>query len=176
MVGLQFQLLVARFGSASLLAAGLMVLAATGHFAVTPALREAADANRRAHSAVRAAPAATDAAQQLTARYGEFRGRLVPLEERVQHLKTLFQVAADAGVSLMQGDYRLRPEADCDCQALQVTLPLRGTYPQVRAVVDAALAKLPALSLDEISFRRDTVKTLTVDARVRFTLYLKESD
>lgn len=174
--GLQLQLLVARVGGLALLAIALSVVAVAGHFAVLPKLQELIEANFRAQAVVRAQPAESHLAQQVRTRYDEFRLRLAPLNEHRNHLKALFKEAADSGVSLSQGDYRLQPDSDCNCQALQITLPIRGTYPQIRAFVDAALAKIPPLSLDEISFRRENVKSPVVEAQLRLTLYLKEAD
>lgn len=173
-VALQLQLMGARIGVLPVLAVGLSSLAAIGHFTVLPKVQAEIEANRQAQAAVRSAPMESEADHHLTHRHNEFRTRLAALEDQREHLKALFKEAANAGITLAQGDYRQRPEADCNCFALQVTLPIRGTYPQIRSFVDAILERLPALSLDEISFRRDNVKALAVDARLRLTLYLKD--
>jgi hypothetical protein len=54
----------------------------------------------------------------------------------------------------------------------QVTLPVRGTYPQIRKFVDGALAQVPALSLDGIQFERRNIGDATVDAKIKFVVYL----
>jgi hypothetical protein len=50
--------------------------------------------------------------------------------------------------------------------------PLRGTYPQVRRFVAAALARVPHLALDTIQFERSKVGEAVVNAKVTFVLYL----
>lgn len=173
---LQLQLLGTEIGGLALFAMLLLALAASGHFIVLPKLQEAIEANHDALSVARIVPDASNARHQMTVRYGEFTARLGDLNERGHYLKTLFREAAEAGVTLSQGDYHTQADTDCACQQLQVILPIRGTYPQIRAFVDAALEKIPSLSLDEISFRRDSVKTPAVEARLRLTLFLKQAD
>lgn len=109
-------------------------------------------------------------------RFLAFRGRLADDADRTELLKVLFVEAGKAGIPLQQGDYSLVPDAEGEYSKLQISLPVKGTYPQIRAYLHALLEKLPALSLDEISFRRDSIKSTTVEARLRLTLYVKMTD
>lgn len=109
----------------------------------------------------------------LTERYQAFRNRLAENGDRGELLKIVFAEAADAGISLPQGDYNLAPDVEGSYGKLQISLPVKGTYKQIRAFTTGLLEKLPPLSLDEISFRRESIKSATVEARVRMTLYLK---
>ena len=54
----------------------------------------------------------------------------------------------------------------------QFTLPVRGTYPQIRKFVDGALADVPALSLDSIQFERRKIGDATVDAKLKLVVFL----
>ena len=109
-----------------------------------------------------------------TARYGAFRDRLAESDDRSEWLKLIFSEAVAAGIPLSQGDCSLVADANGGYDKLQITLPVKGSYQQIRAFAKALLEKLPALSLDEMSLRRDSIKSPTVEARLRLTLYLKQ--
>lgn len=110
-----------------------------------------------------------------TERYRAFQNRLVNNGERSELLKTVFSEAAAAGIPLAQGDYTLVADAEGGYDRLQIILPLKGSYTQIRSFAKALLEKLPPLSLDEITFRRDHIKSPTVEARLRLTLYLNQT-
>lgn len=170
------RLLSAELGYLPLLATAILALATAGYVGALPLQQDILAKNRRALATLLAAPAAEGSSRQIQARHDEFRARLSPLSERGNLLKALFKEAAEAGLTLSQGDYLMQFDADCNCRQLQVTLPVRGTYPQIRAFVDATLETMPALSLDEISFRRDSVKTTVVESRLRLSLFLKDAE
>lgn len=108
-------------------------------------------------------------------RYHAFKDRLAENSERGELLKTVFTEAATAGIPLAQGDYTLIAESEGGYDKLQINLPLKGSYKQIRAFTKTLLEKLPQLSLDEISFRRDNIKSPNVEAKLRLTLYLKRA-
>ena len=107
-------------------------------------------------------------------RYQDFRDRLAENGDRGKLLKVVFSEAKEAGIPLPQGDYSHISEVDGGYGKLQINLPVKGSYKQIRAFALGLLEKLPSLSLDEISFRRDNIKSSVVEARIRMTLYLKE--
>lgn len=173
---IQLKLLREGLGYVPLFAIVILALSITGYFVALPLQRDILAKNRHTLTTARAFPSASNNRLIVQERHREFRARLVPLSEKSNLLKALFKEAADAGVTLAQGDYQLLSDTDCNCRQLQVTLPVRGTYLQIRAFVDATLEKIPALSLDEISFRRDSVKIPAVEARLRVSFYLKDGD
>lgn len=173
---LQLQLLLARIGVLPALAAALFGLAALIHYVAVPELQRQTDMNQRKLNDAQAEHAQLDRGQPVATRYGEFRTRLTNVDDRGDLLKRLFQVAANSGLTLTQGDYRLVPDTEGDFQQWQLSLPIRGSYPQIRAFIDAALQALPSATLDEISLRRDSVRVPTVEAQLRLTLYLKDAD
>jgi len=97
---------------------------------------------------------------------------LPPAARTADLLGKVFAAAEKQGLSLEQGDYRVQRDNVGGITHYQVMLPLRGTYPQVRKFVAAALAQVPNLSLDSIQFERQTVGDSTVEAKVKFVMYL----
>jgi hypothetical protein len=81
--------------------------------------------------------------------------------------------AAEHGVKLATGEYRLVREGSARALRYQITLPARASYVQIRAWHADMMNALPALALDEISFRRDDTGIATVEARLRLSLFMR---
>jgi Tfp pilus assembly protein PilO len=83
------------------------------------------------------------------------------------------QAAARANdLQLEKGEYRLSQERDFALARYQVTLPLRGSYPQVRGFVNDVLDAVPAAALEDLALKREAADDPMLEARVRFTLFL----
>ncbi len=91
-----------------------------------------------------------------------------------QQVKTLFGLAAKANLKLSQGEYKGAYERNARLHTYQVTLPVKGSYADVWQFGLLALRAIPFASLDEISFKRESIGEAQVEARVRLTLYLAE--
>jgi hypothetical protein len=91
-----------------------------------------------------------------------------------QQVKTLFGLAAKAGLSLSQGEYKAGYDQGARLSTYQVTLPVKGSYRQIWQFGLAALRDIPFASLDEISFKREAIGEANLEARLRLTFYLAE--
>jgi hypothetical protein len=91
-----------------------------------------------------------------------------------QQVKTLFALAAKSGLVLSQGEYKGAFEQNGRFHTYQVNLPVKGSYGAIWQFAIQALRAIPFASLDEISFRRDSIGAPAVEARVRLTLYLAD--
>ena len=91
-----------------------------------------------------------------------------------QQVKTLFALAAKSGLVLSQGEYKSAVDQNGRFHTYQVNLPVKGSYGAISQFGMQALRAIPFASLDEISFRRDTIGAPTVEARVRLTIYLAD--
>jgi len=91
-----------------------------------------------------------------------------------QQVKQLFDIAAKTGLALDQGDYKFSVDKASRVAAYQVTLPVKGAYQNIWQFSMQALTAIPFAALDDIAFRRETISEPVVEARLRFTLYLKE--
>ena len=91
-----------------------------------------------------------------------------------QQVKTLFALAAKTGLVLSQGEYKSAFEPNGRFHTYQVSLPVKGSYGAIWQFGMLALRAMPFASLDEISFRRDTIGAPVVEARLRLTLYLAD--
>ncbi len=91
-----------------------------------------------------------------------------------QQVKTLFGLAAKSNLSLSQGEYKSGYERNAQLHTYQVTLPVKGSYRDIWQFAMLALRAIPFASLDEISFKRESIGEAQVEARLRLTLYLAE--
>lgn len=115
-------------------------------------------------------PAPVLANQNLT----QFYATLGERRYAEQQVRTLFALAAKSGLSLSQGEYQSALDANAVLTTYQITLPVKGSYRAIWQFGLAALRAMPFASLDEISFKREAIGEASVEARLRFTLYLGE--
>jgi hypothetical protein len=86
-------------------------------------------------------------------------------------LDKLYSAASRRSVVLGQGEYRLVREPG-RLARYQITLPVQASYPRLRGFIEDVLEGVPAAALESVSFKRETISTDTVDAQIRFVLYL----
>ncbi len=86
----------------------------------------------------------------------------------------LSDLAETRGLKLRQGDYRLHRDRDAGVVAYQMHYPVTGSYAALREFINVALEEFPALALEEVQIRRNSIGATDVEARLRFTLYLRE--
>jgi hypothetical protein len=91
-----------------------------------------------------------------------------------QQVKTLFGLAAKTKLSLSQGEYKSAFERNARLHTYQVNLPVKGSYADVWQFGLMALRAIPFASLDEISFKRESIGEPQIEARLRLTLYLAD--
>jgi hypothetical protein len=91
-----------------------------------------------------------------------------------QQVRTLFDLAAKSGLALNQGEYKSAYDKASRVSTYQIVLPVKGAYQPLWQFAMQGLRDMPFASLDEVSFRRDAIAEPVVEARLRFTLYLKD--
>jgi hypothetical protein len=160
-------------------AAGLASLALLGlaflflHLGVKPLqvrseqLREAVRSASQAASPEREAMRGATPAAKLAAFYEFFNAE----EEAADWLAKLDAIAKQAGIALGSGLYRMR-ETGTRLERYEVTLPLGGSYAQIRTFLESALVQVPVMSLDQVAFHRERASDRQVQAEVRLTLHL----
>lgn len=87
-------------------------------------------------------------------------------------LAKLYGIATAKGLQLRQADYRLA-DSRYGIERYQITLPVGGSYAEIRGFLDAALAELPVLSLDQASFRRKSAAEPRVETELVLTLHAR---
>ena len=180
---LWWQLQLRRHGPLPWLALALFMIAAALQAAWLPRLaaslaaeralvaRLDRDLTRPAAAAVAAPDAGTSLLQR---RHQAFVAALAPAGGTTPLLEALFGGAAKHGLALHQAEYKWGTDAAGGYRTLEVRLPVKGAYPQIRRFVADTLSAMPAAALEEASFRREGVASASGEARLRFVFYLAE--
>lgn len=173
---LNAQLLSRQVGWPVLLALALLSVGAVIDFFLLPTWQQRSADAKQVLAQSRHTTPQTENEHLLNERLQAFRARLVAPGDRAELLRPLFAVAERQGLVLSQADYHWQVDEDGDYQRLQVSLPVVGSYPAIRAFVDGVLVALPAASLNEVSFQRNSIKASAVDARLKFTIFLRTAN
>lgn len=92
--------------------------------------------------------------------------------ETGEAITRMLQLAQAQGLTLQQSDYHQQPLPALQAIQVQITQPVKATYPQLRGYIESVLREVPQASLDHVSARRDTVAQGQLEARLRWTLWL----
>jgi hypothetical protein len=165
--------LLRNLGAAGVLGLGVLISCLTFYFsALRPAEREL-DAKRiesdrsRVRGPVRQV-GLDSRAEQLEGFYQLF----PPVERLGGELQRLYGLARSAGLDLLQGDYRVE-KRPAGLVAYRITLPVRGSYSQVRSFAGSVLTKMPVASIDGLRFERKKSADAQLDAQLRITVYFQ---
>jgi hypothetical protein len=99
--------------------------------------------------------------------------KLFPPSERLtDEVARLHRLGRSAGLDLAQGEYRLerRPTG---LWAYRITLPVRGSYPQLRDFLAALLKEMPIASIEALRFERKRAADTQLAAQVRIIVHLR---
>lgn len=118
--------------------------------------------------------AAAEAPAPVTPSIDAFYAGLGSRSQVERQLATLFALAERHDVAWRRGDYKESYDATAGVYQYRLDLPLKGTDAAIWRFCAAAMLDMPYASLDEISFRRETIGDEAVEARVRLTLFLAE--
>lgn len=92
-------------------------------------------------------------------------------DERIdQSLARLYGIASASGLDLRTAEYRLA-ETRHRFQRYEISLPVRGSYGQVRLFIESSLRELPTLSLDRANLRRKSAGEHRIEADLVLTLH-----
>jgi hypothetical protein len=156
-------------GAPGVIGIGVLVFCLPFYLAsVAPAEREVAKRSAAAAKTTRLAGqpvSAPDGAADLE----RFYRRFPTLDALQSELEAIYAHARASKLQLAQGEYRL--EKGVGLAAYRVTLPVRGSYAQVRQFVGHVLKDMPTASLDAVRFDRRKAGDAQLEAQVRLTIY-----
>jgi hypothetical protein len=85
----------------------------------------------------------------------------------------VLQQAQQAGVPLDVGHYAFVPAKTGSVGRYELEFPVRASYPQVRDFINRTLTAVPAAGLDKLRIERKSVADQTVNADVRFVVFVR---
>lgn len=98
---------------------------------------------------------------------------LPPDSSAASALGELEQLARAHGFALARGTYSVAGVANTSLARWQFVLPLEADFSALHAFSAAALERLPNLALDEIKLKRERIEDTTLDAELRFSLFVE---
>ena len=175
---LNAQLAVTRIRPLPWFALALFIAAAAMQMLLLPELREQRDAVAFELRTARSNEIKAKAAKSI--RPGTVDDRWIAFNEMLgdaghseEQVRTLFAMARATGLTLAEGDYRLSTDKSGLLQELEVVIPLKGSYSQVRSFCEQVLATVPFGSLDAVQIKRENAATDVVETKLRLTFYLR---
>jgi len=115
-----------------------------------------------------------DMASRSSKELEQFSRYLPTLGEAPAWLMKIHAIAAQNGLQLDSGEYRLTQDPDSNVMRYQIVLPLHGSYVQARLFIAQALDEVPPLTLEEVAIKRASAGDRNTETSVRFVMYLME--
>ena len=96
---------------------------------------------------------------------------LPPAVERQRRLADLLEMGLRLGLVQERSEQRLSVDEQTGLERLRISMPVQGSYAQLRQYLGAALAHDPALSLDGLRLRRPQREAQILQADLVWTLH-----
>ena len=165
-----------RLGPTGLAGLALLVAAVIVVFGVVqPIHHQASDLQTQLSALDTARSTMRDQTQSPVDNAGDFLNRF-PTRAELPAVVAAFGASANkAGVTLEQGTYSFQVQKGASLARYVIDLPVKGSYPAIRRFVSNALVAVPAASLDTLRLERREVAEGSVDAALRFTVFVRST-
>lgn len=124
------------------------------------------------HKRRRQAPAPVQAISEDVQAVGQLKRVSYSPTEVSTALQLVQQIARAKGISLVQSEFQTTAEGFAGLKQVQVTLPLRCSYPQLRDFTNTVLRQLPGVSLDQIILKRDNIAQSHAEVRLKISIWV----
>lgn len=171
------QIVLWRHGWAWVLGAAAVAGVALLQLAVVFPLQQAhASAELELAQALAAPPRSPPTPESTTAeRVITLRTVLQEAPAATELLQRMTALAAAQEISLPQGDYQQRIHPANGVLQLQVSQPVRTSYPRLRQYVESVLRTIPNVSLDQVTAHRESIGQNELEVRLRWSLWVMPS-
>jgi hypothetical protein len=92
--------------------------------------------------------------------------------EVTQYVERIYAAANAEKLSLMHGEYTGADLPAAGLVRYKITLPLKGSYSQIRRFIAESQKTVPGLALDDVAVSRQSIGEAQVEARVQLSLFL----
>ena len=176
---LQIALLLQRYSMWLLIALGMMFLAALCFFLLIAPLKKKVDKlQQKLNTTLASLPSASlkkepvkDTLQKQNKQL--FDDTLIPSERLPEALVQIHKIAASQQLNLLKAEYQYLLADPFGLAQTKVTLPIKADYLLIRRFCENVLQAMPYVSLDEISFKRESIEVEQISTRIRFTVWMK---
>jgi Tfp pilus assembly protein PilO len=130
--------------------------------------RELSSLRNRPQQTATPARSALTTDEQLAAFYAYFPSKA----KTADILATLYAEAAKQSLRIERAEYRAVGDPVGRITRYQITLPVHGSYVQIRRFVAGLLTDIPVASIENVQFQRQKAGDASVEAKIRLVLYL----
>ncbi|NHZ32154.1 hypothetical protein [Massilia rubra] len=102
----------------------------------------------------------------------EFYRMFPPRDAELDAMGKIYSAAEFWKIELHEGEYRRIPEKSGRLSRLEIVLPVKGNYIEIRKFLAQTMTDVPTLSLDSVNFHREKIDDPNLEATLRFTLFL----
>lgn len=100
--------------------------------------------------------------------------KFFPSEKASPHwLGLMVEIADKKGLALNHGEYAVVRDNVGQLRRFKITLPVQGTYPQIRQYLATLIAEVPSMSLENVQFERKDITDTDLQAKIKLVLYLR---
>jgi|GEM_PF-5034966 len=176
---LQIALLLQRYSMWLLIALGMMFLAALCFFLLIAPLKKKVDKlQQKLNTTLTSLPSTRlrkepvkDSLQKQNKQL--FDDTLIQPERLPEALVQIHKIAASQQLNLLKAEYQYLSTDPFGLAQTKVTLPIKADYLLIRRFCENVLQAMPYVSLDEISFKRESIDVDQISSRIRFTVWMK---
>jgi hypothetical protein len=104
----------------------------------------------------------------------EFYEFFPPEEDSPHWLGLMMEIANKNGLVLKHGEYAVVRDSIGQLRRFKITLPVQGSYPQIRKYLAALIANIPSMSLEHVQFERKDISDTQLQAKIKLVLYLRQ--
>lgn len=173
---LRFALIAA--GWPGIVGLALLLAGAGGLLLAVPQQWEAAtvaksEAERIQHDYARLNDVATTGQGGPGQALADFRELLTTEEQADEAMEIIQRDAQKHGLVLAGTEYKWQRRLNVKLAEVHIAIPVKAGYSPLRAFVKDVLADIPGLALEQFDLQRENIGSSEVDARLRFSLFLK---
>lgn len=170
----RLQRLLQMLGAAGVLGLGVLTVCVAFYYsAVAPAEREVHAQDAAAERFKSRSPVQTVAAgTSISADLWRFQSLFPQVGRLADELERVYSMGRNVELELQQAEGRLEAR-DSGLTAYRVTLPIRGSYPQIREFINTVLKEMPIASIDALRFERKKIGETQLDAQIQITIHFR---
>lgn len=103
-----------------------------------------------------------------------YRDGFPDVRARQARVAAVIALATAHGLDPQRGEFRLSAERDIGLMRYGVTMPLIGPYEKLRAFIEEAQARDPALALDHLRLKRTSATATSIEADLNWSFYMQD--
>lgn len=112
--------------------------------------------------------------QVLAQELAEFDARFPDIQHLPDELGVLFRLAEGHGLQVVKGEYSLTEKRQGNLRRFEASVPVSGSYQEVKALVLDILDALPNVALAELGFERGEAVESEIKTRLRLVFFIRK--